>query len=77
MACKTATYTRDLSCLPDGAVIRLPDVLRIFPISESLWWDGVKKGHYPQPVKLGIRAVGWRIGDVLALTRPDNTEGEQ
>lgn len=76
MASKTATYNRDLSSLPDRAVIRLPDVLRIFPVCESLWWDGVKKGRYPKPVKLGARAVGWRIGDVLALTQPDNTEGE-
>ena len=59
---------KDLSKLPDDAVIRLPDVLRLHPISAAGWWKGIKDGRYPKPVKLGPRARGWRIGDVLALT---------
>lgn len=65
----------NLSNLPDDAVIRLPDVLRLFPVSPSRWWDGVKKGEYPQPVKLGKRARGWRLGDVLALTNQKESRG--
>jgi prophage regulatory protein len=59
----------DLSTLPPEALIRLPDVLRLFPVSKSTWWAGVKEGTYPQPVKLGARAVGWPLGSVLDLTR--------
>ena len=62
---------RDLTGLPCSAVIRLPDVLRIYPVSKSHWWDGIKKGIYPAPVKLGVRARGWRLGEVLALTKQD------
>ena len=62
----------DLSGLPDQAIIRLPDVLRLFPVCKSTWWQGVKTGIYPSPIKLGARARGWRIGDVLALTHNDS-----
>ncbi len=62
----------DLSNLPDTAVIRLPDVLRLFPVSKSTWWQGIKDDKYPKPVKLGARARGWRLGDVLALTNVDS-----
>ena len=64
---------RDLSGLPDDAVIRLPDVLRIYPVSSSHWWDGIKKGIYPKPIKLGIRARGWRLGSILALSKSDDS----
>lgn len=73
MVCNTATSNKnnsnDLSNLPDSAIIRLPDVLRLYPVSKSKWWEGVKKLEYPQPVRLGKRARGWRLGDVLALTK--------
>lgn len=59
----------DLTGLPDDAVIRLPEVLRLFPVGKSTWWEGVKNGVYPKPIELGPRARGWRLGDVLALIR--------
>lgn len=61
--------SRNLSDLPDDAIIRLPDVLRIYPVSSSTWWDGVKSGRFPASIKLGPRTTGWRLGDVLAITR--------
>lgn len=69
MASNTATNSNDLSNLPDDAIIRLPDVLRLYPVSKSKWWEGVKNKDYPAPVHLGKRARGWRLGDVLALTK--------
>lgn len=74
---KKANPTNDnqlvnLSLLPPEAIVREPDVLRLFPVSRSTWWAGVKTGRYPKPVKLGARAVGWRLGAILELTR--NTE---
>lgn len=72
MTSNTEKKERDLSGLPNDAIIRLPDVLRLYPVSKSLWWLGVKNGEYPKPVKLGVRARGWRIGEVLALTQDNN-----
>ena len=66
---KYRQHHRDLTGLPSSAVIRLPDVLRLYPVSKSHWWQGIKDGVYPEPVKLGKRARGWRLGSVLALTK--------
>ena len=72
MAMIKAKTHNDLSNLPEWAVIRLPDVLRLYPVSKSHWYDGVAKGEYPKAVNLGARARGWRLGDVLALTKADD-----
>ncbi|MFK5914052.1 MAG: AlpA family phage regulatory protein [Woeseiaceae bacterium] len=69
MATNSTQNNTDLSNLPDNAVIRLPDVLRLYPVSKSHWWQGIKDGRYPKPCKLGLRARGWRISDILALTQ--------
>jgi prophage regulatory protein len=53
--------------LPETGFIRLPQVLRIFPVSKSTWWDGIAAGRYPQPVKLAKRCVAWRVGDIRNL----------
>jgi predicted DNA-binding transcriptional regulator AlpA len=45
----------------------LPQVLRVFPISKSSWWAGVKAGQYPKPVKLGPKTTAWRVEDIRAL----------
>jgi len=29
------------------ALLRLPEVLAIFPISRSTWYQGIKDGRYP------------------------------
>jgi len=47
--------------------LRLPDVLKLFPISKSTWWQGVKDGKFPKPVKLTERTTAWRIQDIHAL----------
>ena len=46
---------------------RLPKVLEILSISKSKWWQGIKDGHYPQPVKLGPRTTAWRARDIHDL----------
>lgn len=48
-------------------LLRLPQVLERFPVSKSSWWQGVKEGRYPQPVKLGPRTTGWRESDIQEL----------
>ena len=48
-------------------LIRLTEVLDFLPISKSTWWDGVRTGKFPAPVKLGDRITCWRLEDVLKL----------
>ena len=52
---------------PVGGFLRLPQVLALVPVSPSTWWQGVKDGRYPQPVKLAARVTAWRADDVAAL----------
>ena len=53
--------------LPETGFVRLPEVLKVFPVSKSTWWAGVKDGRYPKPVKLGPKITAWRVGDIKEL----------
>lgn len=58
--------------LPETGFVRLPQVLKVFPVSKSTWWAGVKSGIYPQPVKLGPKMTAWRIEDIRNLIAATN-----
>ncbi len=58
--------------LPETGFVRLPVILRVFPVGKSTWWAGVKEGRYPQPVKLGPRITAWRVEDIRALIEEKN-----
>ena len=45
-----------------------PPIPAVIPVSKSTWWEGVKSGRYPKPVKsLGLRITAWRVEDIRAL----------
>ncbi|MEF3695549.1 helix-turn-helix transcriptional regulator [Desulfolutivibrio sp.] len=37
------------------------------PVSRSTWWQGVKDGRFPAPVKIGPRTTAWRAEDIQEL----------
>lgn len=39
----------------------------IIPVSKTTWWQGVKSGRYPKPIKLSKRCTGWRVSEILGL----------
>lgn len=47
--------------------LRLPDVLKIIPVSKSTWWQGIRDGMYPKPVKLSPRTSAWLRSDIDVL----------
>ena len=60
-----------------AAFLRLPQIIgnpaadppipaRI-PISRSSWWQWVRDGKAPKPVKLSVRTTAWRSADIDAL----------
>lgn len=53
--------------LPETGFVRLSQILKVFPVSKSTWWQGVKDGRYPQPVKLGPKMTAWRAEDIHEL----------
>jgi prophage regulatory protein len=57
----------DRSKLPETGFIRLPQVLLVFPVSKSTWWQGIQDGRYPKPVKLAARVSAWRVEDIHKL----------
>ena len=56
--------------LPETGFLRLRDILSPsgpIPVSKSTWWQGVKDGRFPKPVKLGARITVWRAEDIRRL----------
>ena len=44
-----------------------PPIQGLIPVSKSTWWEGVKSGRYPKPVKLSARTTAWRAEDIRDL----------
>lgn len=55
------------SPLPEEGFVRLPQVLHVLGIGKTSFWDGVKSGRFPAPVKLGPRTTAWKVEDIRAL----------
>lgn len=55
--------------LPEIGFVRLPVILKIFPVGKSTWWQGVKDGKYPKPVRIAERAVAWEVEDIKSLIK--------
>lgn len=64
--------------LPETGFLRLtqiignpkavPPIPAVIPVSKSTWWEGVRTGRYPQPVRtLGLRITAWRVEDIRTL----------
>ena len=47
-------------------LLRTGDVLKIVPVGRSTLWRLVKRSEFPRPIRIGPRAVGWRVSDIEA-----------
>lgn len=64
-----------MNALPETGFLRLPQIIgdtrtntpAIIPVCKSTWWNGVKSGRYPKPVKLSERTTAWKVEDIRAL----------
>jgi prophage regulatory protein len=45
-------------------IVRLPAVKEVSGLCRSSIYEGVAAGTFPAPVKIGLRAVGWRSSDL-------------
>jgi predicted DNA-binding transcriptional regulator AlpA len=50
--------------IPVTGYIRIKQILTIFPVSDSTWWEGCKDGRFPKPIKIGPSTTVWRAGDI-------------
>ena len=53
--------------LEDTGFLRLPEVLKLIPVSRASWWAGMKEGRYPKSVHLSERVTAWKVEDIRAL----------
>lgn len=68
---------KTVSYLPPSGFVRLsiilgnkksdPQIFPLIPVCKSTWWDGVKSGRFPKPIKFGPRITAWRVEDIRAL----------
>lgn len=66
-----------MSRLPETGFVRLsqiigdpkavPPILPLIPVKKSTWWQGVRDGRFPKPVKLGPRITAWKVEDIRDL----------
>ena len=51
--------------------LRLKEVLEFIPISKTRWYDGIRDGIYPKPIKLvkNGRTSLWSKGAIRSLIR--------
>ena len=62
--------------IPSEGMLRLPEVLRLVPVSRSAWWQMVREGRAPKSYTLGLRCTVWKISDIrawIASTAPSVT----
>jgi len=52
--------------LPETGFLRLSTVLQLIPVGKSTWWEGIKNGRFPAPVKIG-GVTAWRAEDIHKL----------
>jgi len=49
-------------------LMRIPQILKVMPVSKSKFWLMVQKGEFPKPIKIG-RSSFWTIEQVQAFIR--------
>jgi len=53
--------------IPETGFMRLPQGLSVIPLGKTCWWEGVKSGRFPKPIKLSERCTAWRAEDIRDL----------
>lgn len=58
-----------MKTLPDTGFLRISEVLQFIRVGKTTWWNGVKSGRFPKPVKLGSKITSWRAEDIIQYIR--------
>lgn len=71
--------------LPETGYLRLsqiignskanPPIPAIIPVSKSTWWQGIRTGRYPKPVRLGPRITAWPVESIREYIERTKSEG--
>lgn len=55
--------------VPETGFMRLSQVLAVFPVSKSTWYQGIIEGKFPKPVKISPRCTAWKSEDIRTLIK--------
>jgi prophage regulatory protein len=58
----------------ERTLLKLKEVLEIYPISKTSWYEGIRIGLYPPPIRLGKKTVAWRSTDIEAAINELNNK---
>ncbi len=47
-------------------LMRIPQILKVMPVSKSKFWLMVQKGEFPKPIKIG-RSSFWTVEQVQSF----------
>ena len=50
--------------LEERRIVRRPEVSKLIGLARSTIYQKVKEGSFPPPIRLGARAIGWRLKDI-------------
>jgi hypothetical protein len=62
---QTETYLRLATILGDKKAD--PPIEPIIPVSKQTWYNNVKKGLYPQPIKISERVTLYKASEIYNL----------
>ena len=51
---------------PREGLVRVTQITEYLNLGKTAWWQGVKDGRYPQPIRLG-GITAWRAADIRSL----------
>jgi predicted DNA-binding transcriptional regulator AlpA len=55
--------------LPATGFLRLKDVLRFIPVSDTTWWRWIQEGKAPRGRKLGPAITVWKAEEIRDLIK--------
>lgn len=56
--------------LPETGFVRVRQIIEgPIPVGKSTWWEGVKSGRFPKPVKISPGITAWDVNDIRALIK--------
>lgn len=62
---------------PTDRILRLPEVEKIVNLKRTAIYRAIKSGTFPAPVRLSVRAVGWKLSDIKSWLNNLKTSQEQ
>lgn len=52
--------------MPTEGFIQLKNILKMIPMTRQTWYNGMKQGIFPKPIKYGRLSL-WKVEDIRAL----------